>query len=88
MEHGELKSEGGEWKLVWMGLCREDGEHALRTYKVEAVPGGGACKVEGVQGGECAGTGSMRAQRTNCSPFDLTLCRRLGLGSPCPLCYR
>lgn len=47
MEHGELKSEGGEWKLVWMGLCREDGEHALRTYKVEAVPGGGACKVEG-----------------------------------------
>lgn len=38
--------------------------------------------MERVQGGGCARTGSVRAQRTSRSSYDLQLCRRLGPGSP------
>ena len=57
-------------------MCEEDVQDG-RMCMVEMVQG-----RQGVRGGGCAGTGSLRAQGTNCSSQDPQLCRSVDLGSP------
>lgn len=47
--HGELESEGGEWKLVLVGICREGSKQVPWAYKVKECARWSVCKVEGVQ---------------------------------------
>lgn len=57
-------------------MCEEDVQDG-RTCMVEMAQG-----RQGVRGGGCAGTGSLRAQGSTRSSQDLQLCRSVDLGSP------